>query len=117
MQANGTKFRCLGTNNNVTAVTALPNLDFTLLDSDKKTELCRKLVEALSFGSLCESSIHADAQTAIVSRLEGIEDHFFIIILLPVKPLSQYNTVPGRPRVRGICLLHQPAAAHGFPAE
>ena len=32
MNAGGTHLRCLGTNNNVTAVTALPNLDFALLE-------------------------------------------------------------------------------------
>ena len=32
MNAGGTQLRCLGANDNVTAVTALPNLDFALLE-------------------------------------------------------------------------------------
>ena len=81
MHTGGAQFRRLGTNDNVTAVTALPNLDFTLLkdlsgfyilqqctvtllvvllNSGNQTELCSQLVEALSFGGLCElQSIHS----------------------------------------------------------
>ena len=65
MHTGGAQFRCLGTNDNVTAVTALPNLDFTLLkdlsgfdllqqctltllvvllNSGNQTELCSQLV-------------------------------------------------------------------------
>ena len=79
MHTGGAQFRCLDTNDNVTAVTALPNLDFTLLkdlsgfyilqqctltllvvllNSGNQTELCSQLLEALSFGGLCESGIH-----------------------------------------------------------
>ena len=77
--ANGANLRSLCTHNDVTAVTALPNLNFALcenflslnivkqcaialfmvlLDSSDYSELCCKLCKAFFFSGLCKTVVH-----------------------------------------------------------
>ena len=80
MSANRANLRSLGANNDVTAVTAFPNLDFALseylgsfhilqecsvaffmmaLDFANGTEFSSQFGEAFSFGSLSNISVHS----------------------------------------------------------
>ena len=47
MNAGGTQLRCLGTDDNVTAVTALPNLDFALLEDLGSLHILQQCTVAL----------------------------------------------------------------------
>ena len=55
MNAGGTQLRCLGTNDNMTAVTALPNLDFALLE-----DLCSlRILQHPAGSERCQEYRHA----------------------------------------------------------